>query len=340
MIILKYNRYKRFIFLYITQFMGIWKYSQISKLVPEKFQLSLNEGHTNIMTIFLNRYEKRAFKIKNESPQKIILKIETMNPNKSFKDRSLAFQVSHYFYKNVDKLLISSSGNAAISAASYVSLTNMKLAIFVSNKVNKAKLELLNKFTERNSNISIHFSKRPKSDAIKYSKAGNFINLRGSLDDTAIVGFKTIAYELKKQNPEIDAIFTATSSGVSAIGIYQGYKDLNTEIPKINITQTTKIHPIAKEFDVLTSKTKTSLADAISDRVAHRKAELVDIIYKTNGSGWVISDAELKQAREFLQMRLNIPFITFNGVLSFAGLIKALRANKVYKNPVCIITGI
>ncbi len=320
--------------------MGIWKYKKISKLVDKKYQLSLNEGDTNTLTIYLNRYEKRFFKIKNESPQKVILKLETMNPNKSFKDRSLAFQISYYLMKRERRLIISSSGNAAVSASRYVSLTDMKLAIFVSNKINKEKLARINKLVNLNSNISVTFSNRPKSDAIKYARAGNFINLRGSTDDIAILGFKTLGYELANQVPQSDAVFTATSSGVSAIGIYDGYNDLNKKMPPLNIVQTSKINTIAKDFDLAFTSTKTSLADAIVDRVAHRKNELIKILKKTNGSGWIIEDEDLKRAHEFLQNRLKIPFITYNGALSFAGLIKALRSRHMYKEPICIITGI
>jgi len=137
--------------------MSIWKHDQINSLIDEKYQLTINEGGTSLIKIFLDRQEQKELGIKDGKTQKLYLKLETMNPNKSFKDRSLAYQISYYYSKGKKKLLISSSGNAAVSAAAYVSLTDMKLAVFVSNKVNKAKLERLNKFVSQNPNISLNF---------------------------------------------------------------------------------------------------------------------------------------------------------------------------------------
>jgi len=320
--------------------MSVWEYEKISELVPEKFQLNLNEGGTNLVKIFLDKYEQKRLGVKDGKTQKVHLKLETMNPNRSFKDRSLAFQISHHHSKGVGKMIISSSGNAGISAAAYCSLTEIHLAVFVSSKVNPAKLEKLNKFATKSPNITINFSKRPKSDAIKYTKSGDYVNLRGSTDEMAIPGFKTIGYELAEELREIDAVFVPCSSGTSTIGIAKGIKEKIDRLPAINICQSTKIHPIAKNFDVLYTPTETSIADAISDRVAKREDEVVSLIEQSDGFGWILSDQDLQNCVEFLKEKTKLPNLTPNGVLSFAGFIKALKRKKIYKNPVCIISGI
>lgn len=324
--------------------MSIWKYQKIQALIPEKYRLTGNEGETNVVKIFLDRYEQKELGIRNTKTQRVYLKMETMNPNRSFKDRSLAYQISYYYSAGAKKLLISSSGNAAISAASYVSMTDMKLAIFVSNKVNKRKLEKLNEFADKNENITIHFSMKPKSDAIKYANSGNYINLRGSVDPHAVTGFKTIAYELvgdfEERGVDPDGIFIPCSSGTSTVGIYEGYQDAGSDCPPVNVCQTEKIFSIAKYYDVLYTPAKTSIADAISDRVAHRSRTVREIIDRTEGSGWILSDEDISKARDFLRQKTKLPDITNNGVLSFAGLVKALKRRKKFENPVCIISGI
>ncbi|KKQ36337.1 MAG: L-threonine synthase [candidate division WS6 bacterium GW2011_GWA2_37_6] len=320
--------------------MSIWKHDQINSLIDEKYQLTINEGGTSLIKIFLDRQEQKELGIKDGKTQKLYLKLETMNPNKSFKDRSLAYQISYYYSKGKKKLLISSSGNAAVSAAAYVSLTDMKLAVFVSNKVNKAKLERLNKFVSQNPNISLNFSMRPKSDAIKYSLNEDYVNLRGSMDENAVVGFKTISHELFEELTECDAIFVPCSSGTSTVGISQGYDDLKLKAPALHICQTSKVHPIAKNFDIIYTPTKTSLSDAIVDRVAKREQQVLDIIQNTNGSGWILSDEDIERALKFLKRKTKLPDLTYNGILSFAGLVKALKRHKQFTNPVCIISGI
>jgi hypothetical protein len=66
----------------------------------------------------------------------------------------------------------------------------------------------------------------------------------------------------------------------------------------MHLCQTVKIHPIASEFDKNYTGSKSSLADAITDRVMHRKDRLLDLLKEIQGSAWVISDEELKNAAD------------------------------------------
>ena len=186
---------------------GIWSYKNLQN-IDSSFQLTLNEGCTPIRKIKLEDLE-------------VVIKDENSNPSGSFKDRSLAYQLSYHMEKGVRNFVISSSGNAGISAAAYAGLAGVKLDIFVSDNINPAKLEKLDVL--KNDKIVIHSGPKPKSDAMKFATVTGAYNLRGSKDDTAIIGFKTIAYELIEQYPEIDAIFLPCSSGTSALGIYQGF---------------------------------------------------------------------------------------------------------------------
>ena len=186
--------------------------------------------------------------------------------------------------------------------------------------------------------ISIYISKRPKSDSIKFKNYHkDAVYLRGSLDDTATIGFQTISYELANEAPDADAFFIPCSSGTSSVGIYNGYKDLKS--PSIHIIQTTKIHPIASQFDREFKKSEKSISSAISDRVAKRKDQVINIIKKTNGFGWVISDEEIKNAQVILKSLCNIETST-DSALSLAGLQKALKSGYKIKRPILLLSGI
>lgn len=302
--------------------MSIWQFPQLNQ-VPEDNRLSMGEGNTP-----LEKFELAGIKTH--------LKREDLNPNGSFKDRSLAYQLSYYLSQAENKFVISSSGNAAISAAAYVTLANeAELDIFVSTKVNSAKLKLLE--TAQTERIRLYKSARAKSDAIKFARDSGAINLRGSVDDQAIPGFKTIAYELEQQLPTCEAIFTPTSSGTSAVGIYQGFAELNKKI-SLQLAQTQKIHPFAKEFTSEEITADTSLADAITDRVGHRKQQIMEILKSANGQAWIITDAELKSTKELLK---NTPYqdLTYNSLLGLAALIKARDNGVEFKSSVVIISG-
>ena len=301
---------------------GIWVNKQYHN-VDVSQRISLGEGNTPISSINFYKID-----------QPVILKFEDKNPNESFKDRSLAYQLSVHTASGRSKYVISSSGNAAISAAAYSKLLGVELDIFVASKVNKDKLKKIRQY--ESDKIKIHQGSRPKSEAMKFAVKNNAFNLRGSKDPEAVIGFKSIAYELAEQAPNTDAIFIPCSSGTSTVGIYEGFKEMNMNVA-IHVCQTARINPIAKEFDKNFNPSSASLADAISDRVAHRKKQVVELIKETNGYGWVIDDSEILKARDALP--LTGMDISANSLLSVAGMLKAREHNIEYIKPTLLISG-
>jgi len=265
------------------------------------------------------------------------VKHEESNLNGSFKDRSLSYQIQTHINNGKNKFVISSSGNAAVSAASYVSSkSNVKLDIFVSIHVDKIKLDKLKKLESKN--IILHQTKKPKSDAIMLAKDTDATDLRGSQDDLAIIGYKDISTEIYAKQPNIDAIFIPCSSGTSTLGIYQQFHKLGIN-PAIHICQNTKIHPMAKFFDTDAMKEETHLATAIADRVAHRKNDVIAAIQLSHGFGWVISNQDLLNAQKIAN-KIFPSNISYNSLLSFAGYLKSLDKGYTYVTPILLFSGI
>ena len=151
---------------------GIWQYKNLPvKGIPEHLRFSLGEGSTPLLDLDFQEYK---LKIKNEN----------VNPTGSFKDRSLAYQISYHSAKGVKKFTLSSSGNAAISAAAYCAKAQVELDLFVSSRIIPQKLEKIENYV--NKKIRLHQSLRPKSDAIKFSKYSGSMDIRGSIDDIAV----------------------------------------------------------------------------------------------------------------------------------------------------------
>jgi threonine synthase len=303
---------------------GIWDNEKLSKFndIPQH-RFDLGEGKTPIISLKVDE-------------QRILVKDENANPTGSFKDRCLAYQISHYYSKGIKSFAISSSGNAAISAGNLVKIIpDINLDIYISNNINPEKI---NKLMDLNSKrIKIIQCLKPKSDAIINSRKNNQVNLRASADEYALIGYKTIAYELENEAKSSDGIFIPTSSGTAALGIALGFKDLGIEIP-IYLCQTTKIFSIASEYDSDFTPTKTSIADAIVDRVALRKRELIRVINDSNGDAFVLSDEMLYIAKEKLQM--SGKKYSFNSLLSLAGFLKAKAKGVRINNPIILASGL
>lgn len=280
----------------------------------------------------------------------VILKREDLNQYGSFKDRSLRYWTNQLVGKGERNFCISSSGNSAISVAGIISEINnntsenakISLQIYISNNINSSKLSRLEKITNSNKDITIIKTNKPKSDCIKYSKESKSYNLRSSVDDLAIIGYKEISKEILTQVgfDNIDSIFLCCSSGTSTIGIYQGMLDLGlTKLPSIFIFQSSKINPIAREFNTNYSSKDNSVLSAISDRIAHRKSSVIEILNFTKGSGLIIEDEQAKEGRQKL-LDFGITNASYEMGASLIAPLKAQEQGFKIKKALCIMTGL
>ncbi len=274
----------------------------------------------------------------------LFLKREDLHPHGSHKGRSIPVMIEKYVKSGVINFCISSSGNAAISAAITINKYNAKhksaalsLIIFVGKNINSQKLKAIKKLL--NKNVLLQKAANPKQTAFQMEKSGLVKNLRQSTDDTALRGYASLAKELAKIK-NLSAVFIPTSSGTTAQGLYEELKKLRLS-PEIHIVQTEACHPIADTYHLFPVKTTsaTCIAGAIVDKVAHRKEKIAAAIKTSKGNAWVCGNKEIKSAIALVKKTEKI-IISPNSALAVAGLAQALKKRWAFSGPVvCILTG-
>lgn len=268
----------------------------------------------------------------------LFLKREDKHPLGSHKGRSIPVMIDAYVAQGKKKFSISSSGNAALAAAMYVSEKNktgagISLEIFIGRNILENKKSSLFSFADEY--IKVIEKDRPLQALFGAIQLGGQ-SLRQSTDDTALTGYESLAKELIAI-PNLSAVFIATSSGTTAQAI--GEYILKNKLPvEIHIVQTSSCHPMAAIFDPRDDLKETSDAQAISDKVAHRREKIMSVVSETKGSGWIVSNEEITKATETLSTQK--VSVTQNGALSFAGMTRAVSKGKTFKGSVaCIIGG-
>ncbi|MCL4383899.1 PLP-dependent lyase/thiolase [Patescibacteria group bacterium] len=251
------------------------------------------------------------------------IKREDQNPTGSAKDRALSVQVQRLADEHITRAVISSTGNAAISAAHYCSLNHIDLTVFVSPKINPHKKALLN-------HTKLVTSLNPIKDAFVFSKANGAFFLRQSTDPTALLGYQEIGRELLEQLPQMTSLFVPVGSGTTFLGIRQA---IPPAIPMFAV-QPAFYCPIASHFDKKFTAESTSITDALSVKYLPLKPRLLPLI--TNA--FVLQNQQILDASAILEAN-NI--ITSNeGALSLAGLFKARELHQNVGNyPVILLTG-
>lgn len=278
------------------------------------------------------------------------LKREDLHHFGSHKGRSIPYMMDHYWHKEKKHtFVVSSSGNAALAAALYTRHHNannpdkkINLKIFVGQHIAPEKLARLEQLTD--AEISLTQTDNAKQAAFAEAKNGA-VWLRQSTDDLALKGYHELTKELD-HIPNLQAIFVPTSSGTTAQALAQAFLNLDQK-PEVHIVQTAAVHPIADSFQNPLCPTfaksvadpETSLAGAIVDKVAHRKFAVLDAVLKTNGSGWIATDDDIRKAATLAKTSANLD-ISPNSALSIAGLTLATRAGKKFSGAVvCLVTG-
>jgi len=289
----------------------------------------------------------------------LFLKREDQHPFGSHKGRSIPKMIEKYASIGQRDFVISSSGNAALAAAMAINEYNAKnkekisLKIFVGENIPKDKLEMIMDSRLRgNDRLTLKKVANPKQAAFLEEKNKQTKNLRQSTDDSALIGYEDLAEELAEIK-NLAAIFVPTSSGTTAHGLWLGFKKLGLN-PQIHIVQTEACHPMAEEKKLdsrlrgndkksANNKSgegdKSSLADAIVDKVAHRKEKVLTALNESNGAGWVASDEEIKTAIALIEKTEDIK-ISPNSALALVGFKKALEQGRKFSGPVVLlITG-
>ncbi|MDD4476982.1 MAG: PLP-dependent lyase/thiolase [Patescibacteria group bacterium] len=282
--------------------------------------------------------------LKNE----LYLKREDLHPYGSHKGRSIPLMIEKYAKEKLRDFVVSSSGNAALASALYISEYNKRhpqksltLKIFVGKNIEKEKMKNLKRTIRGKKFIILSQTANPKQSAFQMEKNNLAKNLRQSTDDSALIGYKKLAAELSKIK-NLSAVFIPTSSGATAQAIYLSFKKIGIN-PQIHIVQTTACHPIADEInkdeEQTIENTKKSLASAIVDKIAHRKKEVSEAVKKSNGDGWIINDQEIKTAIKITEKTTGIK-ISPNSALSMAGLSQAVKQGRQFSGSVvCLLTG-
>ncbi len=271
---------------------------------------------------------------------RLYFKREDLHPLGSHKGRSIPVMIDTKFKEGARSFAISSSGNAALAAIRHIQTRNQNgdnitLKVLIGEHMNPKKKQMLLDEV-KDSRVTIEESQRPLQALFNLLKGENVVSLRQSNDPVALEGYTELARELA-QTPDLDAVFIATSSGTAAQAIGEYFIKENKHA-EIHIVQTTSTAPFAKTWNEEEEKGLPSLADAIVDKIAHRKDTLLKAISATGGKGWIASNEFIERATA-LMSKAGIES-TPNGALALAGLIKALSKGKVFRGAVvCIVTG-
>jgi len=253
----------------------IWRYFKLFNPIERNNQISSEQNKwTRIEEYLVGTQNKTSLWVKHED--------ESITGSHKF--RGLTYQLSSLLDRGIKQAVLSSSGNAAISASRLIANTESKLKLFVflSRKTPPEKLAAI----QHSSALIPILSSRPLRLAKYAAKHFKLKDLRPSVDPNSRIGFRSLGFEIFEQKPEIDNIFSFATSFASVQGIMEAYDILKNlgevkKVPRLFAVKSSgqlagSLNPSVQASISKSSKDKQNV-ESIPDCKIQNNCTLVDI---------------------------------------------------------------
>ena len=215
---------------------GIARYLDVLPINEEP--LTLGEGQTPL--------------IPSKQFNNVYIKNEGMNPTGNFKDRESALALAFAKENNYKNLAITSSGNAALSAALYARIYDMRVTCYIPSRTPQHKTNIIDLFGART-----HIVGDTYEESYHYlldNIPARSINITSGAFPLRSEGAKTIAYEIWEDLGSVpDVIVCPAGNGSVLASIFHGFLELKTwgfteKIPAMVSVQIKGGDPINQSF--------------------------------------------------------------------------------------------
>lgn len=191
---------------------GIWRYLHAFDLPPNAPVVSLGEGNTPLIPVAFDSHP-------------VWVKLESLNPTGSYKDRGSALLLSHLAARGVQQAVEDSSGNAGASFAAYAARAGMRARVFVPASASGPKRGQIEAYGAEL--VPIPGPRSAAAEAVLQEVRGGAVYASHAYLPFSLPGIATIAYELWEQNrAALGSIIAPVGHGGLLLGIMRGFAAL------------------------------------------------------------------------------------------------------------------
>ncbi len=275
----------------------------------------------------------------------VLLKLETKNPTKSFKDRGSSIEISKALEFGFRKVCCASTGNMGMSISRYAKVAGIQATVFMERSGNKNKMAKIKEYGARLIKVDGDFN-----DSMRAAEAFAKKNKAFVCGDYHFrkEGQKSLAFEIIDQLDGIapDFIFIAVGNATLLAGIHKALKEymnfgLINKYPRIVAVQSSQCNPLVRAYksgQEVKRVVPRTFADAIAVGYPTFGFEGVRALKATRGIAISVSDKQIGDAVRHLK-DIGISSEP-GGAAGFAGYTRLLENGTLSgKKSVVIISG-
>ena len=224
---------------------SMWRYEALLPL-NSKYAVSIGEGFTPLL-----KAERLGRELGLDA---LYLKLDSLNPTGSFKDRGASLTVSMFRLLGVKGLLTFSTGNAGVAQAAYCSAAGMNSVVLVPEVASREKIVQMLAYGSKVVMVKGTYDDCRRLAVEACDRLGYVLN-GGLLTPTRHEGKKTLAFEVAEglgwRVP--DFYVQAVGLGTGFYAAYKGFMELvytgeAEAIPKMVLVQAEGAAPVARSY--------------------------------------------------------------------------------------------
>jgi threonine synthase len=265
---------------------SMWKYKSTFGLPDETPEISLGEGNTPLISL----------------DKDIFLKMESMNPTGSYKDRGSSVLVSMLKSRGVTTAVEDSSGNAGASFAAYSTRSGIVATIYIPESTSGPKRTQIEKFDANI--IQVPGPRSEAAMAVLVAVQKGAVYASHAYMPFGLTGIATIAYEIVEQLGLCPGTVVApVGHGGLLYGLMRGFDALCRagiikHEPYYLGVQSERCSPIAAAFQNSTTEipeiiAQETAAEGVKVSSPVRGKQILEKIFASQGSILSISEKEL-----------------------------------------------
>jgi threonine synthase len=226
------------------------------------------------------------------------LKLESLNPTGSFKDRGAGVLLTFLARQGVRRIVEDSSGNAGAAIAAYSARAGIGAAIYVPAAASAGKLAQIAAYGA--DVVRVTGSREAVAEA---ARSAPDVYASHCWHPAFFHGTKTIAYELWEQLGwrAPDWVVSPVGHGTLLLGLTLGFRELRAagaipRLPRLVAVQAAACAPLAGPALGLPSGAGDTMAEGIRTRQPVRGPEILRAVEEAGGRWEVVAEAEIQQA--------------------------------------------
>ena len=263
----------------------------------------IREAVGSIDPVFLNTPQYHADSLSRLLGTKILVKVETANPIRSFKGRGAEYLTSRI--SPGTRLITASAGNFGQAVAYACGRRGLDLTVYASVNANPFKIERMRMLGAK---VVLHGEDfdEAKIEAKRVAAATGVRMVEDGFDAETGEGAGTIGIELADSNEQIDAVLLPLGNGALACGVGRYLKEVRPDIRIIAIQSAGAPAMLEswRQKSVVRFDSISTIADGIGVRIP-----IPECVHDMDGivdDGILVSDASLIEAMRLAHEHLGL----------------------------------